>query len=58
MSAFIPNRGDAEATTHALEQVAADKHREVNDGFDGSWVSPVVTMAGELGRLDRIGRRG
>ncbi|MCW4386568.1 malate synthase A [Salinibacterium sp. SYSU T00001] len=39
MSAFIPNRRDPEVTERALEQVAADKRREANDGFDGSWVA-------------------
>ena len=39
MSAFIPNRGDAEVTARALDRVAADKRREAGDGFDGSWVA-------------------
>ena len=39
MSAFIPNRRDPEATSRALERVAADKRREAADGFDGSWVA-------------------
>ncbi|MBF0671536.1 MAG: malate synthase A [Salinibacterium sp.] len=39
MSAFIPNRRDPEVTERALEQVAADKRREANDGFDGTWVA-------------------
>ncbi|GAB3623411.1 malate synthase A [Mariniluteicoccus endophyticus] len=39
MSAFIPNRRDPDATERALEQVRADKTRESNDGFDGSWVA-------------------
>lgn len=39
MSAFIPNRHDPEVTERAFAQVAADKQREANDGFDGSWVA-------------------
>lgn len=39
MSAFIPNRRDPEVTEKAFAQVAADKAREANDGFDGSWVA-------------------
>ena len=39
MSAFIPNRRDAEVTARALAQVSADKRREAGDGFDGTWVA-------------------
>jgi malate synthase len=39
MSAFIPNRRDPEVTARAEEKVRADKHREANDGFDGTWVA-------------------
>ncbi len=39
MSAFIPNRRDAEVTARAEEKVRADKHREASDGFDGTWVA-------------------
>jgi malate synthase len=39
MSAFIPNRRDPEVTARALEQVSADKRREAQDGFDGTWVA-------------------
>ena len=39
MSAFIPNRRDAEVTERALAAVAADKRREAGDGFDGTWVA-------------------
>ncbi|MGC4879739.1 malate synthase A [Micromonospora sp. DT43] len=38
MSAFIPS-GDAERNAAAFAQVRADKEREANDGFDGSWVA-------------------
>ena len=39
MSAFIPNRLDPDVTERALAQVSADKKREAEDGFDGSWVA-------------------
>ena len=39
MSAFIPDRRNAEATAAALDKVAADKRREAGDGFDGTWVA-------------------
>ena len=39
MSAFIPNRRDPEITEKAIDQVKKDKEREVNMGFDGSWVA-------------------
>lgn len=39
MAAFIPNRKDPEVTKKALEKVREDKLREVNDGFDGTWVA-------------------
>ena len=39
MSAFIPNRRDPEVTEQAFDQVKKDKEREVNMGFDGSWVA-------------------
>ncbi len=39
MSAFVPQRGDAEGTAQAFAQVHADKLREVQDGCDGTWVA-------------------
>jgi malate synthase len=39
MAAFIPSRKDPEANRVAFEKVRADKDREANDGFDGSWVA-------------------
>ena len=39
MAAFIPNRRDAEVNDAALAAVRADKTREADDGFDGSWVA-------------------
>jgi malate synthase len=39
MSAFIPNRKDAEVTEKAIAAVRADKIREVEYGHDGTWVA-------------------
>ena len=50
MAAVIPSRTDEEANRKAFEAVRADKQREANDGFDGTWVAhpdsvPVATDA-------------
>jgi malate synthase len=39
MAAFVPSGADPEATAVALERTRADKAREADDGFDGSWVA-------------------
>ncbi|MFE2773632.1 malate synthase A [Microbacterium resistens] len=39
MAAFIPNRRDPQVTEAAIAKVRADKTREADDGFDGSWVA-------------------
>ncbi len=39
MAAVIPNRREPEVTAQAFAKVRADKTREANDGFDGSWVA-------------------
>ncbi len=39
MAAFIPNRREPEITENAFAKVRADKKREAEDGFDGSWVA-------------------
>ncbi|MER7788334.1 malate synthase A [Streptomyces sp. NPDC097640] len=39
MAAFIPSRRDPEVNAVAFDKVRADKDREANDGFDGSWVA-------------------
>ncbi|WP_035780934.1 malate synthase A, partial [Arthrobacter sp. H14] len=64
MAAFIPNRRDEAANTLALEKVRADKTREANDGFDGSWVAhpDLVPVAMEVfdgvlgGHPNQLGR--
>ncbi|MCW5933843.1 MAG: malate synthase A [Fimbriimonadia bacterium] len=39
MAAQIPIRHDPEANEAALAKVAADKEREVSEGYDGTWVA-------------------
>ncbi|WP_427016870.1 malate synthase A [Pseudarthrobacter sp. P1] len=39
MAAVIPNRREPDVTAAAFAKVKADKTREANDGFDGSWVA-------------------
>jgi malate synthase len=39
MAPFIPNRRNPEVNEKALAKVREDKLREVEDGFDGTWVA-------------------
>ena len=39
MAAVIPNRREPAVTEEAFAKVRADKSREADDGFDGSWVA-------------------
>jgi len=39
MAAFIPSRRDAEVNAVAFAKVRADKTREADAGYDGSWVA-------------------
>jgi malate synthase len=54
MSAFIPNRRDAEATERALAKVADDKRREAGDGFDGTWVAHPDLIPTALAEFDAV----
>ncbi|RRJ87872.1 malate synthase A [Gulosibacter macacae] len=65
MSAFIPNRRDPEVTERAFAQVASDKQREANAGYDGTWVAhpDLVPIAREqfdavlAGRVNQVERQ-
>ena len=50
MAAFIPSRKDAEANERAFAKVREDKTREVDAGFDGSWVAhpDLVPLCAEI----------
>lgn len=54
MSAFIPNRRDPEVTAYAEERVRADKQREANDGFDGTWVAHPDLIPIALAEFDAV----
>ena len=50
MAPFIPTRKNPEINEKALAQTRADKEREANDGFDGTWVAhpDLVPVAKEV----------
>lgn len=50
MSAFVPNRKDQAVNEKAFAQVKEDKLREVQEGFDGTWVAhpDLVPLAREV----------
>lgn len=50
MAAFIPNRREPAINEIAFAKVRADKEREANDGFDGSWVAhpDLVSICAEI----------
>jgi malate synthase len=50
MAPFIPSRKNPEINQAALAKVRDDKRREVNDGFDGTWVAhpDLVETAAEV----------
>jgi malate synthase len=54
MAAQIPIKNDAAANEAAMAKVRADKEREANDGFDGTWVAHpgLVPIAKDV--FDRI----
>ncbi|MEU3255223.1 malate synthase A [Streptomyces sp. NPDC006997] len=54
MAAFIPSRRDAEVNKVAFEKVRADKDREADDGFDGSWVAHPDLVPIAMESFDRV----
>ncbi|MER6021088.1 malate synthase A [Streptomyces anulatus] len=54
MAAFIPSRRNAEVNKVAFEKVKADKDREANDGFDGSWVAHPDLVPIALASFDAV----
>ncbi|GAA3503815.1 malate synthase A [Streptomyces prasinosporus] len=54
MAAFIPSRRDPEVNRVAFEKVRADKDREANDGFDGSWVAHPDLVPIAMESFDRV----
>jgi malate synthase len=54
MAAVIPSRTDEEANRKAFESVKADKEREANAGFDGTWVAHPDSVAVATEAFDQV----
>ncbi len=54
MAAQIPIKGDPAANDAAIAKVVADKEREANDGFDGTWVAHPGLVAIAKSVFDRV----
>ena len=54
MSAVIPSRRDEEANRRAFEAVAADKRREAEAGYDGTWVAHPDSVPVAMEQFDRV----
>jgi malate synthase len=54
MAALIPSRKDPEANERAIAAVAADKHREAGDGFDGTWVAHPDVVQTAMAEFDAV----
>jgi malate synthase len=54
MAALIPSRRDPEANERAIAAVRADKEREAEGGFDGTWVAHPDVVAVAMEPFDRV----
>jgi malate synthase len=54
MAALIPSRKDAEANQRAIEAVHADKKREAEAGFDGTWVAHPDVVSVAMEEFDKV----
>ncbi|GGF11955.1 malate synthase A [Subtercola lobariae] len=54
MSAFIPDAAKPELTQESLARVSEDKNREVNDGFDGTWVANPALILTARAEFDAV----
>ncbi len=54
MAALIPSRKDAEANEQALAGVKADKAREAQAGFDGTWVAHPDLVETAMAEFDAV----
>jgi len=54
MAALIPSRKDAEANQRAIDAVRADKEREAQAGFDGTWVAHPDVVAPAREEFDAV----
>ena len=57
MAAQIPIKDDPQANERALAKVRADKHREANDGHDGTWVAHPGLVEVAKREFDAVMRR-
>lgn len=58
MAAFIPSRKDEEINKKAFAKVKADKDREANDGYDGTWVAhPDLVPVAEKSFNEKLGEK-
>ena len=54
MAAVIPSRTDEEANRKAFEAVRADKQREAESGFDGTWVAHPDSVSVAMDAFDAV----
>jgi malate synthase len=54
MAALIPSRKDPEANERALAAVHADKQREAEAGFDGTWVAHPDVVGVAMEEFDKV----
>jgi len=54
MSAFIPSRKDPSINEKAIPQVRADKEREAQAGYDGTWVAHPDLVATAIEQFDAV----
>jgi malate synthase len=54
MAAVIPSRTDEEANSKAFEAVRADKQREAESGFDGTWVAHPDSVPVAMDAFDEV----
>ncbi|MBA2240222.1 MAG: malate synthase A [Solirubrobacterales bacterium] len=54
MAAVIPSRSDEEANEKAFEAVKADKQREAEAGYDGTWVAHPDSVEVAMEEFDKV----
>jgi malate synthase len=54
MAAQIPIKSDPKANEEAMSKVREDKHREANDGHDGTWVAHPGLVAVAMEEFDKV----
>ncbi len=54
MSAVIPSRSDEEANQRAFDAVSADKKREAEAGYDGTWVAHPDSVPVAMAEFDKV----